>query len=87
MPSCNMSAGCSHAIVRRCRVTEKNNDTQHNFMTDPIRLIRAGDWLKARLSAKMYGNSRPRKKTPIRYALTKACALQKPVLDQIAFLL
>lgn len=28
-------------------VCEKNTDTQHDFMTDPIRLVRAGDWIKA----------------------------------------
>ncbi|MCH8326041.1 MAG: aminoacyl-histidine dipeptidase [Bacteroidetes bacterium] len=28
-------------------VCEKNNETQHNFENDPIKLIRDGDWLKA----------------------------------------
>lgn len=28
-------------------VCEKNEGTQHNFDTDPIRLVRDGDWLKA----------------------------------------
>ena len=28
-------------------VTEKNADTPHDFMTDPIRLVRDGDWITA----------------------------------------
>jgi len=28
-------------------VCEKNEGTEHNFDTDPIRLVRDGDWLKA----------------------------------------
>jgi len=28
-------------------VCEKNNDTNHDFTTDPIRLIRDGEWMKA----------------------------------------
>ena len=28
-------------------VCEKNEGTAHNFDTDPIRLVRDGDWLKA----------------------------------------
>lgn len=28
-------------------VCEKNNDTVHDFLTDPIKLIQDGDWLKA----------------------------------------
>ena len=27
-------------------MTEKNSDSHHNFMDDPIRLVRQGDWLK-----------------------------------------
>ena len=27
-------------------VTEKNSSSSHNFMSDPIRLQRHGDWLK-----------------------------------------
>lgn len=27
-------------------VCEKNNDVQHDFYKDPLRLVRKGDWLK-----------------------------------------
>ncbi len=37
------------SLLLNVQVTEKNNDTKHDFFTDPIRLIRQGDWLKVRV--------------------------------------
>jgi di/tripeptidase len=28
------------------QVTEKNSSSQHNFLEDPISLVREGEWLK-----------------------------------------
>ena len=30
-----------------CQVTEKNDDSSHDFTVDPIRLRMDGEWLKA----------------------------------------
>ena len=49
-----MVLGNSSHIHVTLQVTEKNAGTKHDFMSDPIRLIRQGDWLKVCLSNTFY---------------------------------
>src|ERR1035437_9578462 len=48
-PACPGREGAVPAVLQGHldMVCEKNEGTHHNFDTDPIRLVRDGDWLKA----------------------------------------
>lgn len=49
-PGCGGGEGAPPVIIQGHidMVTEKNADTQHDFFTDPIRLLREGDWVSGR---------------------------------------